>query len=312
MEGTRDAASCFVSHCYGDEAMLAACLQHMPEHGLEPFVFPPTDVTPDEAISENLISAIRSCPRFVYLDTVRSRGSFWVGFERNIAARLGKPVLAFHPKGRTGEFVCDDRRAADPVVSILLNMAIPEDVERIQLVRAAIWDRYAFEIRGDKWRRIDNDARQMLDSVDGIRKKYDAGGVTLLFLSNASIAGGFHDYLDPASFRRAQKDMETPHGYTGEKFAVLDPARTVVLWLDEPDLEAIDMALARIQGAGWEPYVRIIRRALTERVKLIAFQDGKRLHLNHLDTMLARALAVAIDSDARIAAEFRCGIASTR
>lgn len=302
----------FVSHNYGDEAALAACVRRRMPDGLEPFMFPAMSVTPDQAISSSLIEAISACGAFVYLDTPLSRGSFWVGFERNIAARLGKSVYAFRPRRLLFPFPRDRRPAVDPIVAVLFNLAVPADVERIQAVREAIWQRYRFEIRGDKWRRLDNDARQMLDSIDGLREKYAAGGVTLLFLSNESLTCGYHDYADPYTFRRAQKDMETPAGHTAEKFAAIDPSRTVTLWLDRPHDAAIEAALVRFDETRWGPYLSVVRRALAEPVRLLAFQDDGALDLNHLDTMLARALAAAIDTDARLAEEFRGRIIAAR
>lgn len=296
---------CFISHCYGDAAVLASCLKRKMPGGLEPFVFPAIDVTPDQAISDELIAAITACEGFVYLDSEASRGSFWVGFERNVAARLEKPVHAYHPRRPLFAFSRDRRPVADPIVSVLVNLVVQEDLERLQVVRREIWDRHRYEIRGDKWRRIDNDARQMLDSIEGIRDKYAAGGVTLLFLSTASITNGYHDYADPYTFRRSQKDMETPVGHTAERFAAIDPKRTVTLWLDEPDDAAIEAALPRFALPQWDAYVRVIRHALAEPVRLLAFQRNGDVNRNHLDTMLARCFARAIDSDPRIAAEFR-------
>lgn len=269
------------------------------------FVFPAIAASPRDPVSDKLIAAISDCESFLYLDTPRSRSSFWVGFERNIAARLGKPVYAFRPMRPFFKFVRDRRPAVDPVVAVLCNLCVTADVERLQIVRDKVWDRYRFEIRGDKWRRIDNDARQMLDSTDGLRGKYDIGGVTLLFLSNASITGGFHDYADPYTFRRAQKDMETPIGHTAEKFAVIEQKRTVFVWLETPDVAVIEKSLVRFADSSWQPYVGVIRHALAEDRKLVAFQPDGTIDLSHLDTMLARCFAAAIDSDARLASEFR-------
>lgn len=297
--------SCFISHSYGDEAALAACLAKPLPEGREPFVFPPIEVSPNEAVSDALILAIKGCGGLVYFDTPQSRASFWVGFERNLAARLGKSVYAFRPGAPTLPFLRDERAAVDPIIAVLFNMCVEEDIARIQEVRTTIWDRYNFEIRGDKWRRIDNDARQMLDSIDGMLQKFANGGIALLFLSSRSITSGFHDYVDPATFRRSQMDMETPTGYTGEKFAALDPARTVTLWLDEPEFPAIDEALDRLRGTQWASYVRTIRGALVEPQVLVAFQPDGRPNLNSLDTMLARAFSTALEVDARLAAEFR-------
>lgn len=284
---------CFISHAYNDEVALAACMQRRLPHGWQAFVFPPLTVTPDEAVSERLVDAIRAADGLIHLATPLSRASFWVGFERSMAARLGKPVYAFHPRRPLLAFTRDRRVAAEPIVSILFNLAVPEDVERIGAIRAAVWDRYRFEIRGDQWRRLDNEARQMLDSVEGLRKKYAAGGVALLFLSTASVTAGLHDYADPSTFRRAQKDMETPVGHVAERMAALDPNRTLLIWLDPPDRRRIEAALERFPSEAWAPYVAVVRASLDDPAKLVVGRPGGGLDLNHLDTMLARCLWAA-------------------
>lgn len=306
MNATQPTANhAFVSHNYKDDQALAACVRRRFPGGLAPFVYPPRTVTPDEAVSDNLIDAIRACGGFVYLDTALSGGSFWVGFERNIAARLGKHVYAFRPKRPFFAFRRDMTAPADPIVSILFNQCVREDGEKIQTVRQVIWDRFKFEIRGDQWRRLDNDQRQMLDSIPGLQRKFASGGVALLFLSNESICAGHHDYADAYTLQRANKDMETPIGHAAEKFASLEAGRTLVIWLDEPDRARIEAALDRFNPQVWAPYLRLVRAALDEVKKLVVFRAGDRLDMNCLDTMLARCFWTAVNGDPRLAAEFR-------
>lgn len=305
MDAPRSGSSrCFVSHDYEDKAALKTCLGRRFPGGLEPFVFPPLTVTPEQAVSQHLIDALRDCESLVYLNTPISLGSFWVGFERNMAARLEKRVYAFHPRRLLRAFTRDTRPAVDPMVSILFNLCIREDVETLSQIRELVWDRYRFEIRGDQWRRLDNEARQMFDSIDGMERKLAAGGVALVFLSNASVSSSHHDYVDPFTYRRAIKDAETPIGYTAEKFARLDPDRTLVIWLDPPDRERLEAALDPMP-ANWGSYVRIVRASLHDPHKLVVRQSAGGFDLNHLDTMLARCFWAAREADPRMAAEFR-------
>lgn len=297
----------FISHSYGDADALKACLKRRLPRSVKPFVFPAITVTPDHAVSDSLIDAIRSCGLLVYLYTPLSHASFWVGFERNIAARLGKPVFAFRPGRPIFAFARDRRPAADPIVAVLFNLCIREDVETIQRIRETVWDRYRFEIRGDQWRRLDNDARQMLDSPEGLKAKFDAGGVALLFVSTASITASHHDYADPAALRRAQKDMETPIGHTAAKLAGLDRERTLVIWLDQPDRARIERALATM-GAAWEMYADVIRRSLADQNKLVVVGPDGGFDLNHLDTMLARCFWAARMGDAHTASRWRATV----
>lgn len=305
------AATCFISHSYGDKKALAACLRRRMPLGSKPFVFPAITVTPDESISSALIDAIRDAAALVYLDTALSRDSFWVGFERNMAARLGKPVYAYHPRRPIFAFTRDRRPAADPIVSVLFNLCVRQDIETIQQIRDIVWDRYSFEIRGDQWKRLDNDARQMSDSIEGLRRKFDAGGVALVFLSTASVCAGYHDYADAYTLRRAQKDMETPIGHTAAKFAALDPDRTLVIWLENPDRAAIEQSLINFDAA-WLPYVQLVRRSLANPHMLIARQSGGAFNLNHLDTMLARCFWSARMSDPTLAGRWRNSVIASR
>jgi hypothetical protein len=128
---------------------------------------------------------VRACAGFVYVHTPPSLSSFWVGFERNTAARLGKPVYAFRPGWPLFAFRRDRSAAANSIVSVLFNMAVREDVETLSQIRDLVWDRFHFEIRGDQWSRLDNDPRQMIDTEDGRTRKLAVGGVVLLLCTPA-------------------------------------------------------------------------------------------------------------------------------
>jgi hypothetical protein len=299
---------CFVSHSYEDEAALEKCLGRRFPRGWRPFVFPPMTVTPDQAVSDHLIDALTACDGLVYLGTPASLGSFWVGFERNMAARLGKPVYAFHPRRWVRRFVLDSVPPVDPLISVLFNLCVPEDIETVALVREMVWDRHRFEIRGDQWRRLDNDARQMFDSIEGMVRKMDRGGVALVFLSNASVCDTHHDYVDAFTYRRAIKDMETPVGYTSEKFARLVPSRTLVIWLESPDADRIESALGRMPQS-WASYVEIVRASLRDPNRLVAFQPNGRPDYNKLDTMIARCFWAARNADPAAAAALHQSLA---
>jgi hypothetical protein len=86
---------CFISHSYSDEIALRDLLQSLPSH-VEPFIFPPINATPDQTVSNELVSAILSCPGLIYLGGWPSSKSFWVTFERDYALRAGKQVYEFY------------------------------------------------------------------------------------------------------------------------------------------------------------------------------------------------------------------------
>jgi hypothetical protein len=302
---------CFISHKYGDPA-LAACRRMRLPDGAAPFIFQEIAAHPDIAVSSHLIEAIRSCDSLVYLDTPQSLASFWVGFERTYAARLGKPVHAFRPRPLGSSIVRDTTPAIDPLVSVLFNLAVPIDNERIQIVRQEIWDRHQFEIRGDQWRRLDNEPRQMLDSIDGRARKFERGGIALFFLSNESITDGFFDFADPFTARRAHLDGETPIGHTEAVFAALPPERTMTIWLDEPDRPRIEAALARFDAERWAGYLKVVRDALAHPRPCVAFQSDGALHRQNLDDMIVRTYWAALQADAQLANDFRARLAERK
>jgi hypothetical protein len=87
---------CFVSHSYKDAETCERLLAKLPEN-VEPLLFPPIMVHPEELVSNDLISAILNCDGLIYLDGGNSARSFWVAFERDNAIRTGKLVFAANP-----------------------------------------------------------------------------------------------------------------------------------------------------------------------------------------------------------------------
>lgn len=303
MSGGGERRACFISHRYADKEVLALCCARRLPGGLKPFVFDAVERSPDFAVTDVLMQHIRACERLVYLDTTLSLDSFWVGFERNYAARLGKPVYAFRPERTWFPFVRDRTPPIDPITSILFNLEIQSDLALVRTIGEEIWNKHRVDFRGVQWRRLDNEPRQMLDSIDDMTVKIAHGGIVLLFLSNASICSDFHDYADPSTFLRARKDFESPQGSTARRFAALPPARVQVVWLDQPDRARIDGALSRLDPTVWQGYVRIVRAALDDKNKCVAFQSG-RPALDEIDGVLVRAFWLAQQADPILAAHF--------
>jgi hypothetical protein len=84
---------CFISHAYHDAKVRDRLIASFPPH-VEPFVFPPITVSPDQLVSTPLIEALLACDGVVYLRGGASDASFWVAFERDYALRAGKPVFS--------------------------------------------------------------------------------------------------------------------------------------------------------------------------------------------------------------------------
>lgn len=303
---------CFISHSYGDKPALAACLARRLPNGWAPLVFEPIEVSPNETVSRHLVDSLRGAAGLVYLDTPTSLGSFWVGFERNMAARLGKPVYAFRSGWFARSFVPDPRPPVDPMVSVLFNLCVGSDRALVQRIRHTVWERYRFEFRGTEWHRLDNEERQMFDTIEGMRRKLDAGGIAMVFLSTESVCCGYHDYVDPFTFRRARKDGETPVGYTAEKFASLIADRTLIVWLGAPDRARIEAALAGLPEPAWTPYVELVRASLTDPARLVVAGEDGSFDLHQLDSMFARCFWAGIQADPGLAASFRASIAEVR
>lgn len=168
----------FVAHACADTLPLQRLLAQPLPGGARARIFPPITVGAHQRVSDDLIAAIRASDGLIYLRTEASLASLWVVFERNFALRIGKPVYAFAPEDAT--FTIDEGPAIDPTVAVTWNMAVESDSFAVRNIALDLLDRHRFNILGDKWARLDNDFRQMMDSPEGLAAKLDGGGVVLL------------------------------------------------------------------------------------------------------------------------------------
>lgn len=90
----------FISHAYKDAEIRDRMLARLP-NDVEPFIFPPITVKPDEFVSNPMIEAILACDGLIFLRGGYSERSFWVAFERDYALRNGKTVVAYDPTANT-------------------------------------------------------------------------------------------------------------------------------------------------------------------------------------------------------------------
>lgn len=88
----------FISHAY-DESEIKAVLRRLPEH-VTPAVFSRQDPNPYDAVSNEIVTEIRSCRGLINLVSARSKKSLWVNFERDYALRSGLKVFAFDAERR--------------------------------------------------------------------------------------------------------------------------------------------------------------------------------------------------------------------
>ena len=84
---------CFISHGYTDAIARDTLIKSLPSD-VEPIVFPPITVPPDQFVSNRLIESLLSCDGLIYLTGGASDSSFWVAFERDYAVRAGKQVFS--------------------------------------------------------------------------------------------------------------------------------------------------------------------------------------------------------------------------
>jgi hypothetical protein len=119
---------CFISHSYKDIDLRERLVAKLPKT-VEPFLFPPITVSPDEMVSNDLITAILDCDGLIYLNGGHSASSFWVALERDYALRSGKPVFAADP------ITLDIRPHRSPPLDLpVYSCHSPRDYDRIRRI----------------------------------------------------------------------------------------------------------------------------------------------------------------------------------
>lgn len=298
---------CFISHGTGDPAVEALKTRQLPLNA-EPFLFPRIAEREDIGITAPLMEAIRDCDLLVYINTDKSLSRYYVGFERSYAARIGKPVYAYVPEKLgmlfQSPFEEDKTPVRDPVVSLLVNLQVKGDVARVLELMNFASTHHSLQFFGKDRRQVDDEPRHLLDSVDAMQEKLKEGAIALLFLSTESIESPYHDYADAFTAHRARKDFESPAGYTSARFAALPPERTMVIWLDRPDPQRIEAALAKLDPKVWPNYIRAVRNALHDDHSMVPFQADGAPDLVKFDYMIARACWQALDNDPRLRADY--------
>jgi len=96
-QGHRLPRRCFISHAYADRVVCEKFVAALPK-GVEPIVYPPITVPPEQHVSTPLLNALIATDGLIYLTGGKSDRSFWVAFERDYALRLGKRVFSANPE----------------------------------------------------------------------------------------------------------------------------------------------------------------------------------------------------------------------
>ena len=144
---------------------------------VEPFIFPPITVPPEEAVSDKLLDAIRDCNGMIYLEGGVSAESFWVALERDYALRLGKSVFAFN--SLTKKLVRDP---SEPLALRVFISSSHHDRVAVQHI-LDIMRKRDFDPWFDEWNVRPGDEFQN-EIFHGIERALAAGGYVVAFWSN--------------------------------------------------------------------------------------------------------------------------------
>lgn len=166
----------FISHSYGDAPIRDKLIGRLPP-GIEPFIFPPITVNPQDFVSNHLIEAILSCDGVIYLRGGKSAQSFWVAFERDFALRNGMPVYAADPDTLTIER--DFSNSLDLAVYASFHR---KDKERVQEIVDFMMKNRHFDVWID-WEKIPQRADWFRELNLHMREAIYRGGYQIVFWS---------------------------------------------------------------------------------------------------------------------------------
>lgn len=168
----------FISHSYKDAKERERLLTLLPKH-VEPFIFPPIVVPPEQMISDDLIEAMLACDGLIYLTGGHSAESFWVAFERDYALRAGKNVFAYEPDTRS---LRRDESAPLHLPIFVSYRGSSEEQKEVRIVGFLRAQRHF-----DPWLDVEHlhPGVSFLDEINaGIIETIDTGGCLVVFLSD--------------------------------------------------------------------------------------------------------------------------------
>ena len=231
----------FISHSYKDSEVRKQLLQFLPKN-VEPYIFPPIVVSPEQMVSNNLIDAILACDGLIYLQGGSSSQSFWVAFERDYALRAGRPVFAYEPTTQT---LCRD--VSSPLELRAVISYSRRNRERILHTFKIMAEERFFDTWFDN-NIMEHGAKWVEGLGDAITQRLEAGGYAVAFWSaEAAQSRWVRDEIDLAvNIDRAHvlfaclDDTALPTG--------LDDLAQVQLFADalRPELHRIDDLIVRL------------------------------------------------------------------
>ena len=249
----------FISHSYKDIDIRRKLMFSRPK-GVEPVVFHPISVAPQEFVSNALITAILDCDGLIYLSGGHSDKSFWVAFERDFAKRAGIPTYKYDID--TGHFEVDD----DPPLNLQI-FASCTAKDRPQV------DQILEHMRKERFFDITDYSQLYLERVPtkkliraNIVEKLSRGGYLLSFWTLATSQSDF-------------AQMEIQFAYEYGQTLTYDPSnadndRVLIARLDDTPLPESIRAKFHQQGA------------MTEPIQL--FEDEQLSWTNRVDNLVVR------------------------
>jgi hypothetical protein len=267
----------FIAHSYKDEEQLSSLRGGLPAW-MDPIVFPPIIVSPEEAVTDSLVSAITGCDGLIYLTGEASRASFWPNFERRFAQRLYKPVFAYDAARHA---LVRDRASAEVAVAPLWNSAIPRDHSiASEICRWLGAQRQVGTEEYVKW----SETIRYGESRDSLRTKVSFGAPVVLFVSNQSCREPW-PFDDADSFATAHDGQEVP--------------AEAVAWLETPDPAAIEESFAALGDLPTNRGFRtaVMRSAVSAHKLVLA--EGRAINRNRVDDLLVRIEHLAFKKGTR-------------
>ena len=244
LRGLPDA--CFISHAYKDAEMgvIEQLRQRLPRR-VQPFIFPPINVSPDQRVSDDLVAAILSQQGLIHVVGPNSSSSVWVNFERDYALRAGRAVFSYDAGGRALR-----RDRSRPSALRVFPAFNRRDRGRIEEIAAfmrdrhfSVWDEMESLQPGMSWR-------------DTIREDIEAtmrnGGYLVTFLSQATLDAP-QERLELTYARKMAPERILPvlldkaaEGLTGDAVLGRNPVRLYRADDEGTDWNRVDDLMVRI------------------------------------------------------------------
>jgi hypothetical protein len=179
----------FISHSYKDAATCERLLALLPK-SVEPFIFPPITVLPEQMVSNALITAILEHDGLIYLQGGASKQSFWVAFERDYALRSGKRVFGFDPQHESLELDRDS-----PLDLPIFAYYSRQDAQRVKQVTSYMKTERFFHLTEAEVDPAVPEEEWTLTLQKYFFPQIDLGGLGLLFVSAKSSESDWVQYV---------------------------------------------------------------------------------------------------------------------